>query len=399
MLNSISNILYVGVLFSSMRMLVGAISVIYLVTNDVNIIDIGIIKSFQAGIILILDIPLAYLADKKSRKLSVIGAMAFGVLWLITMGLANELYVFYIAEFFNAISLALFSGSFISYLIDKNIELSGKENNDIQKIIGKFHKYQYISMGFSAMIGATFITVESRELWFISGFILLILTIVSFKILPKDVLHKSKESSNIMFSKEISGIFKNLITHTKIKWAVFILIVVMIYYQSIIQFWQIVINSDIDEITTSGYVYGIIFALILFAQSFSGYLAEKLTKKSVILVIFFLTLLLLIYPVFSKINYFYSTIFAIILLFLLVRLIMLMLQSIIHENIESKLRSSYDSVISTIVRLFLLGVLPILGFAINKFGFMPLYSSYLAVSFVVLMLIITIRLKVGSKEL
>ena len=51
-----------------------------------------------------------------------------------------------------------------------------------------------------------------------------------------------------------------------------------IYYQVIIQFWQL-IAYDSSNIAQKGLYYSIIFSLILIAQSFSGYLIERLSQK------------------------------------------------------------------------------------------------------------------------
>ena len=142
----INKIIGYGVIFSSLRMLVGAISAVYLIAVGLEIQDVGFIKAFQASVIFILDIPLAYIADKKSRKLSIVISVFFALLWLFTMGVGKVRFHFYVAEFFNAISLALMSGAFTSYLIDKEKENSRNANN-IKKVLGKYHKYQFFGMG------------------------------------------------------------------------------------------------------------------------------------------------------------------------------------------------------------------------------------------------------------
>ena len=163
MRTSIKKIFIYGVLFNSIRMLIGAISAVYLIAVGLEIKDVGFLKAFQALIIFTLDIPLAYIADKKSRRLSVVGSVLFGAVWLFVMGYGSELYHFYIAEFFNAISIALFSGSFISYLIDK-----GKENNyPVKGLIGRYNKFAFLGMGIAEFLGSAFISVDSRLIWYI----------------------------------------------------------------------------------------------------------------------------------------------------------------------------------------------------------------------------------------
>lgn len=379
MFSPIKKILFYGVIYTSVRMLVGAISAIYLLAKGVDILDVGTIKAFQAGVIMILDIPLAYVADQKSRKLSVIGASLFSALWLYTMGISETLWVFYLAEFFNSVSLALFSGSFTSYLIDKNIEFD-KSKQNIQKIIGKFNKYQHAGMAVSATLGAFFITVESQVIWFISCFLMVLLTASSVSLLPKDTI-QSKAQDRKTILTDVLNILKDILTRIEIKWIVLMLIFITAYYQSIIQFWQLVISIDKKNLITEGHIYGIIFAAILLIQSLSGYLVEKLPKRQVFYVALCLTLALLPYPLFMSINYLYSTSIVIIVLFFIIRSLIIVLHSVVHENITSKLRSTYDSAISTIVRIILLIMLPSLGFLVDQFGFISLYLLYVFIFF------------------
>ncbi|WP_236095414.1 hypothetical protein [Bartonella henselae] len=50
--------------------------------KGLTLIDIGIIRSFQAFVMMATDIPLGYFADRKSYKISIILAAAFAVTWL-----------------------------------------------------------------------------------------------------------------------------------------------------------------------------------------------------------------------------------------------------------------------------------------------------------------------------
>lgn len=380
MFNPVNKILFYGVAYTSVRMLVGAISAVYLFAQGVGIFDIGMIKTFQAAMILVLDIPLAYFADQKSRKLSIILASLFSIFWLFTMGISETLGLFYLAEFFNSVSLALFGGAFISYLIDKNAEFD-KSKQSIQKIIGKFYKYQHIGMTFFAIIGAFFITIDSSEIWFISCLLMILLVVISIPLLPNDSITSISQNKKNIFNN-VFNIFKDIMCRAEIKWVVLILILTMVYYQSVIQFWQLIIGIDEKTIIQEGYIYGIIFAMILLIQSLSGYVVEKYSKKYIFYLVVFLTLMLFPYTWFAKIDYFYATSFTIIVLFFIIRTLIITLQATLHENITAEFRATYDSVISTIVRIILLIMLPSLGFMTDEFGFTPLYVLYLFIFFI-----------------
>ncbi len=364
--NPINRIIAYGVIFSSLRMLVGAISAVYLIAVGLRIQDVAYIKAFQALVIFVLDIPLAYIADKKSRKLSVVLSVFFAALWLFTMGVGYKKYHFFIGEFFNAVSLALLSGAYISYLIDKGKEYSS-DACSIKQLLGKYHKFQFMGMGVAALIGSAFVTVSSRLIWIIAGLLVSFQFLILSWMLPKDVQFERVEEKLSAYG-EIFGIFKDIVRRIEIKWFAFSLFLVMVYYQVIIQFWQLIIQQADKSVSKYGIYYGITFTLILFAQSVSGYLAEKLSEEfnTVIVLIFGLVSLIFLDMPYDYAVYFIPA--SIILMFFSIRLMTIVLQSKVHEKIEARLRSTYDSVISTVVRLFLLLFIPAVGIAFNAHG-------------------------------
>ena len=70
--------------------------------------QVGFIKAFQAALIFFLDVPLSYLADKISRRFSVLTAGLCSTIWLFLMAGAHSFASFVFAEFFNSLSLLLF---------------------------------------------------------------------------------------------------------------------------------------------------------------------------------------------------------------------------------------------------------------------------------------------------
>lgn len=358
----VKKIIIYGVAFNSIRMLIGAISAVYLIAVGLEIKDVGFLKAFQASVIFILDIPLAYIADKRSRRLSVIGSVFFGAIWLFAMGYGSEIYHFYIAEFFNAISLALFSGAYVSYLIDK-----GKEDNcPIKELLGKYNKFVYFGMGIAALLGSAFITVDSRVIWYISGVLLGLQFLLLSSMLPEDKKFETEKKPNMY--REISEILKDILVRAEIKWLVFCVFLAMIYFQVIIQFWQLVVQQASGEGSEHGIFYGVIFTLVLFAQSVSGHVAEKKSdQRNVAFVVGsgVLSSFLLAWP-YGYSMYFISA--SVILMFFSNRLMTLVLLSKIHENIDGEMRSTYDSVISTVTRLFLLIFIPIIGIGFELYG-------------------------------
>jgi len=194
--------------------------------------------------------------------------------------------------------------------------------------------------------------------------------------LPEDKKFETKKKPS-MFG-EISTILKDILIRTEIKWLVICLLSGMIYFQAIIQFWQLVVLQASGNGSAQGIYYGIIFTLILFAQSLSGHVAEKKsTRHSVTFIVSsgVFSSFLLAWPS-SYSMYFTSA--SVVLMFFSNRLMTIILLSKIHENIEGEMRATYDSVISTITRLFLLMLIPITGIAFELYGNMVFLTLFVA---------------------
>lgn len=363
MWSPVDKIILYGTLFNSLRMLVGAISAAYLITKGLNFQDVAYIKGFQAATIFLLDIPLAYYADKKSRKYSVILAVFFSILWLFQMGLGYEKYHFYIAEFFNAISLALISGAFTSYLID---ERSISDKQSIKEILGKSSKYQFLGMGIAALIGSAFIKVDSEIIWIISAILISVQLITLSWILPEDNSN-AKSEDKLSFYFETFEITKNIFYKMNIKWYFLGLFFIIVHYQVFIQFWQLILYENESTLSQEGIYYGIIFALILFVQSFSGYIIEKISEDIINKIIYIFSFIIIIFFLLD-IKSIYIFPISIILIFFTNKLMSTLLLSKLHENINSNMRTTYSSVISTVIRLFLIIFVPFIGFIFESIG-------------------------------
>ena len=345
-------------------MLVGAISAVYFIAVGLSISDVAYIKTFQAFIILLADIPFSYLSDRKSKKVSILLGALFSFLWLLFMGMGSSLFEFYLAEFFNALSLSLFNGAFIAFLI--NTYLNNKPEASVKNIIGMYSKYHFFLMGLAALIGSLFVSVGSRNIWIFSAITMLILLIVFSFLLPGEN-PRNKERNTTPILKELKSILIDIFSQRDKRLYAVLLLLASLYYQIIIQFWQLFINEQDRIIFEQGYIYGILFVGILFAQSFAGYIVEKLKIEVTIKIAIIILIMML--ALFSIIDKQYKIFLFIVTAFFYLRLLMLWLQSIMHEYIPSERRATYDSIFSTLGRLLLLIALPATGYLIKIFSF------------------------------
>ena len=384
MWKKLNYIILVGVAISSVRMITGAFSVIYIINKGLSLSDIGMLKAIQAFIILFSDIPISYIADKHSRKFSICSSIFFSTIWLFVMVYANSFFFFALAEILNAISLSLLGGAFIAYLIDHQ---NTKKKDDIKIKVSHYHQWQFFFMGVSAFLGAAFTQINSSTVWFVSALLMFVVFILSLY-LPDD--RKPVNKRNVKFSfkgikeklfEEIINDFETLkiLLNQKLllKQIVLILVVSTFSYQVIIQYWQPFSFSSYDSLPKHGVFYGTLFMIILLVQSLGSLLVKHMDNRNARtignIIVASSVLVNLIGFFFLKELLFLG----VILIFMGNRMTIVSLQSSFHSLIGSDLRSTLDSFISLLVRLVLLFLLPLIGVLLQNYGWLVIVFLFM----------------------
>lgn len=352
-IHKVSTLIYFSSVFVGLRISIGGTSALFLLSKGISLQELGLIKSVQAFTILIIDVPLAYVADKYSRSLSIVLSVLFSSIWLFTTALADSLPLLMVAEVFNALSIALFNGAFIAHLLDKT------PKNQTTPVIARLTKVQHLFMSFSALITPFFITdVASNKLWLIVSALMFVLFVVSLKIIG---LEKTKyDVKDTIKIKFLLTYLKNIPLN---KMYIFALIVFSLCYQVLIQYWQPIIK-DVGSLYNEPYMWGCVFFLILIVQSFSAHLMEKnkpLLKYIVISFLIFVAVLLIHQANTIKIIY------GILWLFFVIKIITIHLYSEVHKKIDANHRATIDSIISTSNSVLVMLAMPLFGLGLSHF--------------------------------
>ena len=373
MLSSRKIVIY-GVAFNSFRMLVGAIAAIYMINQGLSIYEVGLIKAIQAIVILIIDIPLSYIADKFSRKLSIALSTLLGSLWLILMWIGHDFNSFLVAEIFNALSLSLIGGAYFAYLID-NAEASNEI--EIKQITAEYSKYHFFFVGLSGFAGGILYNYIGESLWVVAAIFCLILFLFSV-MLPADKNHSSNEKDN---KTSLLQDIRSIYTEIASKKAIFSLIIsgllfVSLYYQILIQIWQPYVISGFENLSNEGILFGTIFLIIQLSQSLTSWVIEKM--KSVNLVLVVAMVLSLVSTLLLMIEAAWFILIAVIIIFC-ANLMMRNFFSIKFQSLISpSFRSTIDSLFSTLMRVVLIVSLPLSGKAIDTIGWKVMTALFVA---------------------
>lgn len=383
---TLKTIIFYGVAFGSFRMLIGGISTLYLLSKNIDLIDLGLLKSFQFGLMMIIDLPLSYIADRYSRKLSTILGILFGSFWLLTTAFASEIWQFYVAEAFNAISLSLFGGAYISYLIDiKNKQYPDLDN---KTLLSYDNKYNSLGMAICAFVGASFLEPASNIIWIIAGTLLFIVSMGAFLQLPSDIYQSTHNNISDLkintpnFSENLGRLISILKTKQEICYGLIVLSILLIYFQTILQLWQPVIKNF--NTGNLGWIYGMFFSIVSLAQLLSSYAINSNIKNkyTYILICLFLSLLLML----SAITLFqHSTkgvvliVISLFIMFFGIKFLMIEASAKFHDIILNNHRSLLDGMAFFISRTILLIIFPAITYLIQKMGFiaLPLIFSIL----------------------
>ncbi|WP_396584046.1 MFS transporter [Bartonella grahamii] len=356
-----TSILAFGFLFNGIRILTGAFIVFYMLEKGLTLIDIGLIKSFQAFIIMVTDIPLGYFADRKSYKISIVLAAAFAATWLFFMGFSTSFYGFLLAESFNALSLTLIAGAYNALLV----QYAKAKLTSTKKVLGSSSQYNYIGMFIFSLIGAYFADYSSQYIWYIAAFLMLMTTLFGLFFLDdlKGEKKPNKVNSLIYDAKEMLSIF------IKVPYISLCFYFSLIFFNIFSQYWQWIFKDH--HINVTYFDLGVAFSLILLSQLLASFLFTKLSER----VNFILLLFLLGSLIFTMVFFEPKKEIAVILvcmIFYLIKSTYLRVEVVLHDSISDHFRATYESFLSTVGRFSLLVFFYMSAYMVNIFGFFSL---------------------------
>lgn len=376
-LKSSAAVRFTGIMYSGVRMLIGAYSVIYMLQNGLSVSQVGLLKTFQGIIIVFLDIPLSYFSDRYSRKFSISISILFSSAWLLTMAVADNFWVFMLAELFNALSLGMMSGTFDSYLYDH----SKNENNHIssQKIFSLYYKYQFMFMGVTSLIGAAAYFYIGKLSIFISSFLMFMVFLMSAS-LPSDREFKNKNNSSF-FSFNMLGNGVRQVFAGRTDWLILLTVIISSFFlQSLIQYWQVIAGRDLPE-DGQAIILGVVFFFIMLAQSATGFVTETLPShyNARFHFLFFLAVItsLLLSVYFS--NIFVSAVFLCIIFFYM-NFVQIISYAEMVSHTESSLRSVTLSTIATVNKIVMFVMIAPFGFLLQGYDWLFIIPAFLMIT-------------------
>ena len=183
-------------LFNLSRTFVGAVLILYLLDKGIDLSTIGLAKSLQLGVSILLTVPAGKFADKYGNKISVVLACLFATLYFILLlHPSNTLLI--LAEIINGLSIAFYMGAYEAWLFSQK-----HEQESTYHVYSKSQEYIFIAVMMAGLCGAMF----SSLALYMSIAMLLVTSLVFLscketKTTPSDIVEPSKNTT--VLTKEI----------------------------------------------------------------------------------------------------------------------------------------------------------------------------------------------------
>lgn len=349
--------------FAAIRMIVGAMSILFLLSKGISLEELAIIKSMQYLTYVVFDIPLGYFADSKNYKLAFLASIFLSGLWLLITAVSNSLPILMFSEALNGISLALLQGAYTAYLLQHDIML--KSGRSTRTILSLFQKRTHLLMAVTAFLGAAFVTPSSNFPWLIASAFCFVWFVLSYVFLPH---YSNREEDQIAknIRNDMYQVFCQLRHHEILKILMFYL-PLFLFYQLFIQFFQPFIEQYFEKYKHSGLFWGLLYLFVLSIQSFSGWVSSRIHQdKHLAIVSFSLSLVIVLTMAVSYTWFPMGVVGVCALIILQTRIVFLMVQSMFHQRLQHINRATVDSFVSTIFRIILSLVLLLLGTIVSQ---------------------------------
>ncbi len=372
-----------GLLFTGSRMLTGGYSAIYLLSRGISLQELAWLKGLQALVILVMDLPFGYLADKYSRKAAVIFGVACGAVWLGCWAHSPTVAWIYCGEIFNALSQASFNGAYDALLVDAYKCAKGRRA-DVTPFLGRVSQYNFLAMAAAGAIGAASGRTDSPLFWWIGAFLLAAQVLFLSPFLRS--VPGSPGHPRARLSADISVVV-GIVRTQHIKAFFLAAILSGTCYQLLLQYWQPIAAVSLGQ-SKGAVIYSALFVALLLVQASSGRIARQwlrkmpllfsllcvgLTGASAALFIALAEQSLTVVPV-------------LLLLFFLMRWLGVLISSYLHNHVGSRYRATLASCISTVQRLALILTFSFVGSMIEAIGLSSIAIVGVGVHTLILML-------------
>lgn len=354
-------------------MFIGATSALYLVSKGVQPEHVFYLKAFQAGAMLVIQVPLGWISDRVSRRWPIAIAIILGALWLLLTAVSTSIPTLYVAELCNALSLALMAGALHAEFVDRSIahhkDNNRNESDNLAQDISRLNNFEFRAMAVSAGLGGLIYGIAPTTTWLIaSAACLVIFTSYVWYSAKFPPLPEAEADGTVRTLRLMIRTLRD--SHRGVLAPLLVGGILYAGFQIAIQYWQLAINRSGPVLSSefaTGIVFGLIFVIILVVQSGISGLLSSFDRKRWLLpvaiavppLLWFAILYLPLWPVQAA---------ATVLYFWIYRAAFVYYDVIMNKGVAEGTRATVLATRATSGRLIALACAPIVSSAVAVMG-------------------------------
>lgn len=314
---------------------------VYLINNDVSLVEIGILQTVLSIAMFIFEFPSGLLADKFGEKFTLLLGHMLNIIYLTIMLFFPYFYMLLIGFISYGIGFAMISGSDQSLLYHHN------DGKSYQEKIGIYNAIAIISLGLSSFLGG----VLSNFSWYIVfslGILSQIIAILILNFLKSSRNHKESDEKSVSLSDLLISLKSVVSINNKLKFLGFSIILFQSVLSVLYNFSQLLFV----EKGVSSFELSIILTLAFIFSAISSFMMDFLNKKfgKRKLIIIFMICISITGVVFKLQNIILLTI-GFLLFEFSYEFIDTTLNAMLHDNIEDNIRTSFVSAVNALTSL------------------------------------------------
>lgn len=343
-------------------LLVIPVITIFWLSNGLSMTQVFLLQSIYAVIVLFLEIPSGYFADKFGRRNSLIIGAVFYFLGFTIYGFSSDFLYFAIAESVLGIGMSFISGADSAILYDTLIQL--KREKEYQKTEGSIFSLMGYSSALAAIIGGFVASIAMRDTFYIQSVILFALIPLAIS-LKEPTVHKLQTGEK---SKNMMKIVKYALHENKeVKWLIIYAGMLLAFTLTAVFFGQPFWQSIGIPISAFGVVWAVLTAARGFFSNFASRYEKLLGRRNALISLLF-------YPVIGYLlmGLFVNQIWAVVF-FLFPQFTFAIatpvLKDYINRIVPSEIRATVLSMHSLMFRVITALIGPFLGYSMDILSF------------------------------
>ncbi len=337
--------------------ILGPIIMIFLYARGLSFSEIMLLNSIFSVAVFLLEVPTGMIADKISRKYSLVIGSLFWTIQLIIFIYAQSFWGFLVAEIFCALGVTFKSGANTALLYD-SLKTINREN-EVQKFEGLAISILLYAQAIGSIATGFLYAIDIRLPLIVSAINTTIAAMVALNFKEPPIEDKREKESYFVHIKE-SG--KYVLGHGKVKAIIFYGAIFNIFYRVGFFFFQPYFEGVKIDVIYFGFFFAL-FNIVAGVVSQNAYKIIKITKGKTLT---FLSLLMIVSFFIMTIVPIWIGAFAILLQQAARGLYQPIIAKYINKHIPSNKRATIMSLYSLVANLAAAAFYPLFGMVMDN---------------------------------